>query len=241
MIDGGGEPGTDIGNDVLLPFLLKNGVASLDLVIMSHSHDDHISGLQPVLSQLKTRTFMEYPPQEDNPVYLEMKKTIEERGIQVISAARGQSYRIGEETLIHVLHPDPDHVQTLYQDNENNLSLVILMECGDAAVLFTGDIEKGVEYYLAGRMDKRASVLKVPHHGSNTSSTDVFLEVVSPQTAVIQTGTNFFGHPHPEVLDRLESRNIKVYRNDIHGAVILQYHDGSWTIHTMFNDNSAGK
>ncbi len=241
LIDGGGEPGTDIGNDVLLPFLLKNGVASLDLVIMSHSHDDHISGLQPVLSQLKTRTFMEYPPQEDNPVYLEMKKTIEERGIQVISAARGQSYRIGEETLIHVLHPDPDHVQTLYQDNENNLSLVILMECGDAAVLFTGDIEKGVEYYLAGRMDKRASVLKVPHHGSNTSSTDVFLEVVSPQTAVIQTGTNFFGHPHPEVLDRLESRNIKVYRNDIHGAVILQYHDGSWTIHTMFNDNSAGK
>ncbi|NLB42706.1 MAG: MBL fold metallo-hydrolase, partial [Clostridiales bacterium] len=123
------------------------------------------------------------------------------------------------------------------EGNENNLSLVILLECGDASVLFTGDIEKGVEYYLSGRMDKQATILKVPHHGSNTSSMDAFLEAVSPERAVIQTGTNMFGHPNPQTLERLTEHEIAVYRNDLHGAVMLNYGKDGWIVNTMLDED----
>ncbi|HHU48332.1 MAG TPA: DNA internalization-related competence protein ComEC/Rec2 [Clostridiales bacterium] len=233
LLDGGGQAGTEVGEDILLPFLLKNGIASLDLVVMSHGHDDHISGLLCVLDQLKTAAFMEYPPGEASPVYLELKKIVSEKGIQVFMADKGQSYCIGKETWLHVLYPEEKIASTLYQGNENNLSLVLLLECGDASVLFTGDIEKGVEYFLSKRMEKQACILKVPHHGSNSSSTEAFLDAVSPEAAVIQSGINFFGHPSPQTLERLEQRNIVVYRNDLHGAVMLNYRDGKWIIRTM--------
>jgi competence protein ComEC len=236
LIDGGGQAGADIGEDVLLPFLLKNGVSSLDWVIMSHSHDDHISGLLPVLDQLKTAAFMEYPPREYNPAYLDLKKLVHEKGIPVIPAERGQSYRLGEQTRLHVLYPDSKSASGLYQENENNLSLVLLLECGDASVLFTGDIEKGVEYYLSGRMDKQADILKVPHHGSNTSSTDVFLDAVRPDAAVIQSGSNLFGHPTPQTLQRLKEKDIAVYRNDLQGAVMMRHRKGRWEIETMIKN-----
>lgn len=235
LIDGGGRDGVDIGEDVLMPFLLKNGISSLDLVIMSHGHDDHIMGLNTVMGELKTKAFMEYPPRTEIPVYQELKTIVDRKNIPVISATRGESYAVGNETWLHILYPDQNVVDTLYEGNENNLSLVILLECGDASVLFTGDIEKGVEYYLSGRMDKQASILKVAHHGSNTSSTDAFLEVVSPELAVIQTGTNMFGHPTPQTLERLNDHGVAVYRNDLHGAVMLNYGKDGWMVKTMLD------
>jgi len=233
LIDGGSQEGEDIGEKVLLPFLLKNGISSLDLVVMSHVHEDHISGLPNVLDQLRVKAFMEYPPTELNAAYLELKDIIKKKNIKVIAASGGKSYRIGNETWIHVLYPDEDAAPMLYQGNENNLSLVLLLECGDASVLFTGDIEKEAENYLAGRMKKQASVLKVPHHGSSTSSTEAFLDAVSPDMAVIQAGNNLFGHPAPQTLERLDARNISIYRNDLHGAVIMNYKDEGWSIHVM--------
>ena len=89
-------------------------------------------------------------------------------------SASGQSYLVGSETWLHVLYPDDNSASSLYQENDNNLSLVFLLEFYDASVLFTGDIEKGVEYYLSGRMEKQADILKIPHHGSNSSSTEAF-------------------------------------------------------------------
>jgi len=237
LIDGGGQTGVDIGEKVLLPFLLKNGINSLDLVVMSHGHDDHIGGLQSVVEQIRTEAFMEYPPMEETPVYKELINAVKKKGIRVISASEGQSYIIGSKTVLHVLYPDESSAGGLYQENENNLSLVLFLECDEASVLFTGDIEKGVEYYLAGRMRKAASILKVAHHGSSTSSTEAFLDAVSPQAAVIQSGTgNMFGHPHPQTLDRLGERNIEVYRNDRQGAVMLTYRGDKWIIETMLGD-----
>jgi competence protein ComEC len=239
LIDGGGQAGTNIGENVLLPFLLKNGISSLDLIIMSHNHEDHISGLIPVIKQLKAKAFMQYPPEADNPVYIELKNAVKGKGIPIVTAEAGQTFRIGENTVLHVLYPEPDAAQALYDNNENNLSLVLLLEYGNASILFTGDIEKGVEYYLAGRMEKDAYVLKVPHHGSNTSSTDVFLKAVSPRAAVIQCGINSFGHPAEQVLERLADHSITVYRNDLQGAVVMYYREGQtrWRVETMLGNN----
>jgi len=233
LIDSGSQEDMDIGENVLLPFLLKNGISSLDLVVMSHCHDDHINGLPTVVDQLDIKAFMEYPPEEPSDTYLELKEIINKKNIQVVTASGGQSYRIGNETWLHVLYPYENIGQAIYHDNENNLSLVLLLECGEASVLFTGDIEKEAEYYLAGRIKRQASVLKVPHHGSNTSNTDIFLDTVSPDVAVIQVGNNFFGHPSSQTLKRLEERKIEVYRNDLHGAVILNYMKGRREIQVM--------
>ncbi|NLB41807.1 MAG: DNA internalization-related competence protein ComEC/Rec2, partial [Clostridiales bacterium] len=139
LIDGGGRDGVDIGEDVLMPFLLKNGISSLDLVIMSHSHDDHITGLNTVVGELKTKAFMEYPPKTETSIYQELKSTVNRKEIPVITAVRGESYAVGNETWLHILYPDQNAADSLYEGNENNLSLVILLECGDASVLFTGD------------------------------------------------------------------------------------------------------
>ena len=236
LIDGGGQAGVDIGQDVVLPYLLKNGVSSLDLVIMSHNHEDHISGVLPVVDQLKTKAFMEYSPKEVNETYLALKNTIHRKEIPVISASAGESYLIGKETWLHVFYPDSTAAESLYQGNENNHSLVLLLESGDASVLFTGDIERGIEYYLTGRMDKQATILKVPHHGSSTSSTEAFLEVVSPEVAVIQSGANnLFGHPTPKTLERLNNQGITVYRNDNQGAIMLSYRSNRWSVRTMLS------
>ncbi|MDD2504093.1 MAG: DNA internalization-related competence protein ComEC/Rec2 [Clostridia bacterium] len=237
LIDGGGQEGVDIDEDVLLPFLLKNGYPSLDLVIMSHGHDDHITGLNTVIAELRTKAFMEYPPKTETPIYQELKNTVNRKKVPVITAVRGESYPVGNETWLHILYPNTNAAETFYEGNDNNLSLVILLECGDASVLFTGDIEKGVEYYLTGRMNKQVSILKAAHHGSNTSSTDAFLEVVSPKYAVIQSGVNPFGHPNPNTLERLTSHDVAVYRNDLHGAVMLNYGKDGWVVKTMLDVN----
>ncbi len=238
LIDGGGKEGQNIGEDVVIPFLLKNGIWSLDLVIMSHCHDDHIGGLIPVLDQIKSEAFMEFPPGQENEAYLTLKEVITKKNIDVISVNRGQSFLIGDEVWLHILYPDEKNVKHLSNGNENNYSLVILLEYRDTSVLFTGDIEREAEYYLIGRISQTADILKIPHHGSNTSSTQAFLDKVSPETGIIQVGTNFFGHPSAQTLDRLDERGIKVFRNDNHGAVLLNYRNNKWTVRTMLEETN---
>jgi competence protein ComEC len=228
--------GSDVGEDTVVPFLLKNGVSSLDLVIMSHSHDDHIGGLIPVVEQINVKAFMEYPPGEESPAYQALKAIVRQKGVETISAQRGQFYRVGKDIGLSILYPEEKVVKALSKGNENNYSLVILMKYRDTSVLFTGDIEGAVENYLAGRVEEQAEILKVSHHGSNTSSTEAFLDRVSPNTGIIQVGTNPFGHPSPQTLDRLEERGIRVLRNDEHGAVLLHYRENQWSVRTMLND-----
>lgn len=258
LIDGGGREGANVGKDIVIPFLLKNGIASLDLVVMSHSHEDHISGLIPVMEEIKVKTFMEYPPgyidslekteqsgktdlgqtnpsEEENPFYEELKAVVDNKDIDVITASRGQSYRVGNEVWLHILYPDEEVADALSQGNENNYSLVILLEYQDTSVIFTGDIEGGVEQYLSTRTQEQVDILKVPHHGSNTSSSDNFLEAISPKVGVIQVGNNMFGHPNPETLSRMDDHGIQVFRNDTQGAILCNYSDQRWDIRTMLD------
>ena len=94
-----------------------------------------------------------------------------------------------------------------------------------------------MENYLVPEWNGYVDVLKVAHHGSNTSSTDEWLDVLSPQLAVIQVGKNSFGHPHPHVLQRLERRGIRIFRNDYHGAVIASYTMRQWRLRPMANES----
>jgi competence protein ComEC len=243
LIDGGGKSSSytgsfDVGQDVVVPFLLKNGIGHLDLVVMSHAHDDHIGGLVPVLENITVKAFMEYPPGEENENYVRLKRLVSEKGIQSIYAHAGLSYRIGRYVWMDVIYPEQYGAKlgAFFDRGDNNRSLVLLLRYKDASILFTGDIEADVEEYLSSDWDFKVDILKVAHHGSNTSSTDVWLDAIKPKLAVIQVGKNSFGHPNSEVLQRLEGKDIKVLRNDCHGAVVASYIKGEWRIRWMVNE-----
>ncbi|MBM7583161.1 competence protein ComEC [Caldicoprobacter guelmensis] len=243
LIDGGGKSedytGTfDVGEDIVVPFLLKNGVGDLDLVVMSHAHDDHIGGLIAVLENISVKAFMEYPPGEKSDNYIRLKELVREKGIKNVYAYSGLSYKVGKDVRLDVVYPDAEGKQpeALFERGDNNRSLVVLLRYRDAAVLFTGDIEADVEKYLTMKWNMPIDILKVAHHGSNTSSTHEWLEVLKPKLAVIQVGKNAFGHPHPDVIQRLEDRGIRVLRNDFHGAVIASYKGTKWRVRWMANE-----
>ncbi len=240
LIDAGGRAlrtdyGWDPGEAIVLPFLLKNGTANLDLVMMSHGHEDHIGGLVSVVDQLRIGAIMEYPPLSENLYYQEIKDAVMRKNIPVLHAVSGQTYRVGADVLLHILFPLPDErlMAALAGDNENNHSIVVLVEYQETAVLLTGDIEARVERYLVDKIPRTVDILKAAHHGSKTSSTPEWLSAVAPKIAVIQVGKNTFGHPSPEVVDRYDADGILLYRNDTNGAVICTYRKGQWDIKTM--------
>ncbi|HZJ83876.1 MAG TPA: DNA internalization-related competence protein ComEC/Rec2 [Clostridia bacterium] len=239
LVDGGGRPigmgDFDVGAEIVVPFLLKNGIGKLDLVVMSHGHDDHIGGLIPVLENLKVEAFMEFPPREITDKYKDLKGLVDNKGMESIQVVGGQTYRAGKDVLLDILYPVSDSriLDSLYNDNENNLSLVMRIRYKDTSIMLTGDIEKGVEDYLNGVWKETISVLKVAHHGSKTSSTQEWIDIINPDIAVIQSGKNNFGHPNPLVLERLEGQGAEVFRNDLGGAVTCRYRGGQWYINTI--------
>ena len=242
LVDGGGRPegvgDFDVGKEIVVPFLLKNGVRKLDLVVMSHGHDDHMGGLIPVIKEIKVDAFMEFPPRQPSERYKELKELINDKDIKCIQAKGGQTYRVGKYVFIDIIYPSPkpEVIDSLYAENENNLSLVMRVRYQQASIMLTGDIEEGVESYLSGIWKDSISILKVAHHGSNTSTTDRWLEAIKPGIAVIQSGKNIFGHPSPQVIERLEKHDIMVYRNDKNGAIICVYDKGKWRINTIIKE-----
>jgi len=237
LIDAGGrlferETGFEPGRDVVLPFLLKNGVNRLDLVVMSHDHADHIGGLEAVVSALPIGAFMEYKPADGSSTYKSIKEILYEKDTVMFHAFAGQVYNIGKYVSLEVFYPDAQghSLEKFYDGDENNRSLVFLLRYKDAEVMFTGDIYRDVEQYISNDWDKTIDILKVAHHGSFTSTSNRWLKAVNPALAVIQVGENNFGHPHDVVLQRLSEQGVKVLRNDLHGAVVCVYDDKGWTV-----------
>lgn len=243
LIDGGGKSldytgSFHVGDDIVVPFLLKNGIGHLDLVVMSHCHDDHIGGLVSVLRDIPVKTFMEYTPGEETDNYKQLKALVTAKGIRNIYANADATYRVGRDVWLDVIYPcaNEQQLHSFFHKGDNNRSLVLLLRYDDTTILFTGDIEAEVEEHLYPGWEIPVDILKVAHHGSHTSSTDNWLEALQPQLAVIQVGKNNFGHPHPDVLERLEQKGIDVLRNDISGAVMCSFQKDKWSIRWMVNE-----
>ncbi len=224
LIDGGGSSKGndyyyDVGGKVTLPAVLRQGVWHLDTVIASHLHDDHIEGLLQVLTVYKPdrMVFPAGKPGVDySGSYEELLNRCRERGIQVLFLQKGDEIRYGEQVVLTVLSPEADAVSS----SENNRSLVIRIAYKHFEALFTGDIDGGKEEDLAGsRLE--ADILKAAHHGSGYSTTEAFLERVSPKLSVISVGRNNYGHPSPKVLERMRQAGCKVCRTDENGAVTV--------------------
>ncbi|MGF7056380.1 DNA internalization-related competence protein ComEC/Rec2 [Brassicibacter mesophilus] len=229
LVDSGGTilSDFDVGKNIILPYLRKQGVRKIDAVFISHFHEDHCEGLVSLIGNIKIEgIFIGYNP-TNNKLYSTIKNLAKEQDIAMVVVNKNDIIRLNKHKYIKVLSL-LDNYEDIMLYNENNLSIVMLLEAFNKKVLFTGDIEKEVEATLANEnRNYDVDILKVPHHGSKTSSTQRFITSYAPEYAVIQVGKNNFGHPSQEVLNRYVDNNVKVYRNDIDGMITAKLDQNS--------------
>lgn len=232
LIDGGGYPfyqGDErrISTDVLLPVLQAKRIKTLDLVIVSHPHDDHIKGIEELIGNISIDALGIYDMEHE---YLERIKSLATKnGVQILNLQEGNTFDIGRNIMMEVLSPSEGFSIEDEQKDVNNSSLVLKMDYQSSSFLFTGDIEKATERQLVAKeKDIRADVLKVPHHGSNTSSSKDFVKKVNPNICVISVGeNNTFGHPALDTIETLGEITPHIYRTDRVGAVEITT-NGNW-------------
>jgi competence protein ComEC len=204
----------------VLQCLLYHGVLGLDAVIATHGHKDHTGGLTEVLEKLDVSNLI-LPGYTHQPGFNELKDIAAKKGINILYLNSGDNILAGDKLQIEIIHPDKN---TAFE--ENNGSLAFMLTYGDAEILFTGDLEIEAENeILEKKLYINADVIKIAHHGSNTSSSDNFLKEVSPAAAIISAGGKW-EHPSPDVVEKIRSLGTHVFRTDTGGAIILET-DGS--------------
>lgn len=206
--------------------LMAYGIETLDVAVATHPHLDHIGAMADVLRHYPVGAFYltDYPASTEQ--YGRMLKALQKNGCSVIRAVAGMTVAWDDDVTVTVLNPFDGWT---YAD-ANNSSVVLRVEYGAVAFLLTGDMEAETEALLIAAYDAellRADVLKLGHHGSNSSSSGIFLDAVQPRIALASVGkNNAYGHPHAEVLDRLKERSITLYRTDQTGIVTV-FTDGA--------------
>lgn len=232
LIDGGGEEKAPDGHDkvgqrVVLPFLRRQGISRLDLVIATHPHNDHIGGLNEVLAGIRVDQVIDNGQVFDSAAYRRFMALIRANSIKEQVAKVGQAIELGAGLRGVIISP----FQPLSGDT-NSDSVVFKLNYGRISFLFTGDLEEaGEERLLNSGTELRANILKVGHHGSRTSTSDEFLRRVAPELAVISAGkNNRYRHPHRSTLERLAGAGIKYLRTDLDGAITVRTNGRSYTI-----------
>jgi beta-lactamase superfamily II metal-dependent hydrolase len=207
------------GQIAVPPMLAELGVTSLDLVIATHPHADHIGGMDEVLDAVPVKMYTDNGLPHTTKTYEEVMKRIEEKKIPYRAAQVEQTYKLDDGAKIEILFPTGTPLHDTRSDLNSN-SVVARLTHGDDCFLFVGDSEEPTEDALLQRGLTQCDVLKVAHHGSRHSSTQPFLEAVKPKIALISVGTgNRYGHPGEETLSRLEAIGAKIYRTDTMGQL----------------------
>jgi len=228
LIDGGGtyDNRFDIGRRVVAPWLWNRGIRNLDYVVLSHPHPDHMNGFLFIVKKFTVAHVWSNTEGLTTPAYAGLRRIITERGMSFRVAAGGEPPTLLDGAEMRVLHPAPAFRPTGKKAYavENSRSLVVLVSLQGGKFLFTGDIQADAEVLLAREKQGLAcDVLKVPHHGSSSSSTGAFVSAVRPQAAIISVGAgNRYRQPSEDVIARYESIGAKVYRTDEDGAVTVR-------------------
>lgn len=216
LVDTGGNlmDSFDIGKNITLPYLEKLGVRKLNGVFITHFHDDHSKSLPLLMDSLKIDNIFASYEDYSNIAF----NKIGESKIPLIILKEKDKVIIDNSFNLEILSPNLNLNQGIA--SHNDMSLVFLLNYFNKTVLFTGDMEKDAERLLLGKVGKSIDVIKVPHHGSNTSSTEELLNEIKPKIGVISLGrNNFYGHPRKEVLERYEEIGTKIYRTDTMGMI----------------------
>lgn len=198
-------------------YIKSRGFKKIDYVVATHPHSDHIGGMKYIAENFEIGEVYLTEAVTTTKIFIEFLETIKEKGITVNKAKKGQNFSQGD-VLVEFLGPVSDTYEDL-----NNWSAVVKVTYKDTAFLFTGDVERLAEYELINSgQSLKADVLKVAHHGSDSSSSGKFLKAVNPSVCVISCGkNNDYGHPHKETLDRLKSVETEIYRTDLNQTVVI--------------------
>lgn len=232
LIDAGGNFYFDVGARVVAPYLRYHWIAKLDLVIVTHADLDHYGGLTSLLDEIPIKEIWLNGMMEGDVSYRDLIKKINVQKISLKKIMEPETLFLDENTKMQVLAPDADFLAV---SNDNDRSIVIKLTHGDFDALFTGDLSKRGEEILVKKYGKelQSEYLKVGHHGSASSSSQLFLSVVNPQTGSIGVAEESrFGHPHREVIERLKDHGIQVFRTDLHGTVQVVLDDGKIEVST---------
>lgn len=214
MIDGGPRE----ANQFVYSYLTETlHLDYLDYVISTHPHDDHTQGLATALVVCDAGIIYSPVTEYEGNGFGDLKKKVEEHGKSFTVPHRGDSFALGSATVTFLSETDGHE-----EWNTNDHSLVVRVTFGDTAFIFTGDAEGNEEQdILESGMELHASILKIGHHGSLSSTSQNFLDAVSPEYAIISVGeNNDYGHPAEETLLKLNHARISVFRTDIHGTIV---------------------
>jgi competence protein ComEC len=238
LMDGGGIPSygrqprsrLEIGEDVVAPYLWNRSLRTVEVVALSHAHEDHIGGLPALVENFHPKELWTGAT-PDSPGWLALRNAARRNGTRIVPLTESRHMRFGGAE-IDVLAPPADYIPGAVP--KNNDSLALRLRYGRHTFLLTGDIERQIERRL---LDDNglgpADVLKVAHHGSKTSTTEEFLDAVRPAFAVISAGLdNSYGHPHPDVTERLAEHRTAMLRTDRNGLVTIRSDGRRLTVET---------
>ncbi|MBP9715339.1 MAG: MBL fold metallo-hydrolase [Candidatus Pacebacteria bacterium] len=195
---------------------------SIDAIIITNPDLDHIGGFLDVLKVYKVGQVYEAGTWNESKTYENLKNKIKEKNIPISLAQKGMRIKLGGGAVLDILFPDRD-VSTW---TTNDGSVVARLTYGETSVMLTGDATSETEKLILGSnpiSDLDIDILKIAHHGSRTSTSDIFVEAVSPEYALISSdGGKKYGHPHKETLDTLNSFGSKIFRTDLLGTIIMK-------------------
>jgi competence protein ComEC len=227
VVDGGGsfDPGFDPGSQVIAPFLWRRGISRIDVVVLSHPHPDHANGLPFLVEHFEVGELWTNGQDSGLPALARLRELA---GARRVPLALPRPLELAGVRLVPLAPLDgAGEIRADPAASENDNSLVLEVAYRDRKLLFAGDLEADGEAELVRRGVRPVEVLKVPHHGSRTSSTAGLLAASRPQLAVISVGErNRWGFPHPSVLARYGERGTRVARTDRDGAVTVRITSG---------------
>jgi beta-lactamase superfamily II metal-dependent hydrolase len=214
------------GDDVVAA-LRKRKIRSLDLIVATHPHADHIGGMRAVIEKIAVKNFLDSGQIFASDEYERLMRAIGERRIKLIEAKKGMRFDLDSGVGIEVLNPQGggQWITRVRPGGsvENANSVALRLSYGDFSMLFTGDAEFETESsMMKSSLPLGAQVLKVGHHGSRHATSGKFLDAVKPEAAIISCGDdNKYGHPAQPTLDRLRKAGVKVYRTDLSGEIAI--------------------
>ncbi|MDU4961480.1 MAG: ComEC/Rec2 family competence protein [Sporomusaceae bacterium] len=226
------DTGDAATKDKVVSYIKSQGITSLDKVIITHAHADHLGGMTAVIENIAVRQIYDSAFPATTATYRNYLTLVKKRQIPFARLRAGDQVDLGGGAELRILAPEKEFIKGSNSD-VNNSSIVARLSYGDFSMLLTGDAESESEAIMVKRFGSalKSRVLKSPHHGSRTSSSPAFLKAVAPETVVISTGAgNEYGHPHAAVMKRYQNAKLTVYRTDHDGTVTISSDGKTYTV-----------